>query len=276
MTVFLGTEPVRLVLGVAIVAAIPFVSGLVAGLFGKLKARRAGSPERSLWQPFTDFRNLLWQELPAPVGSLAIANLLQLAFSLLAVGMLVLQRNMVAALFFQAMAVLIVITVGLSCPACVGGITANVKMRTFLTYQPILLSVGAGVGLTTGSFLLDAGQAAARPLIVELPFLWGALVYVIYALGKLELDGIFAGPLLAVAKLAASFRQAVLLLLAGIFFTYSLLGTCTVAILLACSLAAADYFRSLLPWRLPLTWGWGYLYFACTVNLSWLYIKYLL
>ena len=276
MTVFLGTEPFRLVLGIAIVAAIPFVSGLVAGLFVKLQARSAGNPELSLCQPFADFRNLLRQELQAPVGSLVIANLLQLAFSLLAVGMLVLQRNMVAALFFQAIAVLIVITVGMSCPACVGGIAANVKMRTFLTYQPILLSVGAGIGLTAGSFLLDAGQAAARPLIVELPFLWGALVYVIYASGKLELDGIFAGPLLAVAQLAASFRQAVLLLLAGFFFTYSLLGACAVAILLACSLAAADYLGSRLPWRLPMTWGWGYVYFAGTVNLSWLYIKYLL
>ena len=276
MTVFFGMEPARFILGIAIVAAIPVVAGLIAGVFDKLQARRTGSPEPSILQPFTNFRQLLSQELKTPSDSLAIANLLQLAFGLLAVGVLVLQLNIVAALFFQAIAVLTVITVGMTRPACAGGLSANVKMRTFLTYQPVLLSIGAGIGLTAGSFLLDATQASLRPPIVELPFLWGSLIYVAYVSAKLELDRIFAGPLLAMAQLAASFRQAVLVLLAGMFFSQSLLGVCVIAILLGCGLAAVDYLRACLPWRLKMTWGWGYVYFACAINLSWVYIKYLL
>ena len=115
-----------------------------------------------------------------------------------------------------------------------------------------------------------------RPPIVELPFLWGSLIYVAYVSAKLELDRIFAGPLLAVAQLAASFRQAVLVLLAGMFFSQSLLGVCVIAILLGCGLAAVDYLRACLSWRLKMMWGWGYVYFACAINLSWVYIKYLL
>jgi hypothetical protein len=269
-------ESFRLALGVAIVAAVPVAAGLMAGAFNKLQAKWTGGSEPSLLQPFINFRQLLGQELKSPGDSRAITNLMQLAFSVLAVSMLVLQKNIVAALFFQAIAGLMAIMASTSNSDCDGETTVDFKMKAFLTYQPVLLAVGAGIGLAAGSFLLDVGQAASRPLIVELPFLWGALVYVIYASGKLDLDGIFAGPMLAVAKLAASFRQAALLLLAGIFFTHSLLGACMVAILLACSLAATDCFLLRLPWRLPMTWGWGYVYFACTVNLSWLYIKYLL
>ena len=275
MTVFFGMEPVRFILGVAIVAAIPFLSGLIVGFFNRFQAGRAGIPEPSLLQPFADFRQLLRQDPNSAGDSLAIASLLQLAFSLLAVGVLVLQMNIVAALFFQAIAVLIAITVGMHRPALTGGMSANSKLRTFLTYQPVLLSIGAGVSLTAGGFLLDAGQTSLRPLIVELPFLLGSLLYVSYVSDKMELNKIFAGPVLAVAQLAACFRQATLLLLAGMFFTHSLLGACMVALLLACSLTAVDYFRSRLPWRLTMTWGWGYVYFACAINLSWVYIKYL-
>jgi hypothetical protein len=269
-------EPARFVLGVAVVAATPFVSGVIAGFFSKLQARQAGDPKPSILQPFADFRQLLRQDLTSADNRLAIANLLQLAFSILAVGVLVLQMNIVAALFFQAIAVLVLITAGLSRPVCIGEMSANSKLRTFLNYQPVLLSIGAGVGLTAGSFLLDAGQTSLRPLIVELPFLWCSLLYASYMSGKMELNKIFAGPLLAVAQLASCFRQAALLLLAGMFFTHSLFGVCVVAFLLGCSVPAVDYFRTRLSRRLKMTWGWGYVYFACAINLSWLYIKYLL
>ncbi len=276
MTVLLGMDFARLALVIAIVVAIPFVSGLIAGVADKLKARLAGSPEPSLLQPFIEFRQLLRQGLSSPEEKLAIASLLQLAFSLLAVGVLVLQMNIVAALFFQAITILIVITVGTTRQVCAGGMADNSKWLAFLTCQPILLLIGTGVGLTAGSFLLDPGQASLRPLVIELPFLWGSLLYVTYESGKLELDKIFTGPLLAVAQLADCFRQAMLLFLAGVFFTRSLLGACVVAILLGCGLSTVDYLRSRLPWQLKMTWGWGYVYFACAINLSWVYIKYLL
>lgn len=276
MTVLLGMEFTHLALVIAIVTAIPFVSGLIAGCADKLQARLAGSSEPSLLQPFTNFRQLLRQNLNSVGDSLAIASLLQLVFSLLAVGVLVLQMNIVAALFFQAIAVLIVITVGMNRPVCAGDMSVNSKLQTFLTSQPILLLIGAGVGLTAGSFMLGSGQTSQWPLIVELPFLWGSLLYVTYVLGKFELDKIFNGPLLAVAQLADCFRQAMLLLLAGVFFSRSLLGACVVAVLLGCGLSAVDCLRFRLPWRLKMTWGWGYVYFACAINLSWVYIKYLL
>ena len=46
--------------------------------------------------------------------------------------------------------------------------------------------------------------------------------------------------------------------------------------LLGYGLATAEDLRGRLHWRLLAAWGWEFVYFACAINLSWLYIKYLL
>lgn len=276
MTVGLGVDFTRVVPVIAIVAVTPLVSGLLAGLTGKLIAKQSQKPELPVLQPFYVFAQLLRLDLDWAEKILSMVTLLQLAFSLLALGVLVLQRNILVAVFFQSMSVMIAMTAEMARPSQVVAAATNKQLKTFLAYQPILLSVVAGVGLATGGFLPDSVQDSTRPLVVELPFLWLALVYVTYLSGKLELNRLFAGPLLAMAQLAGCFRQATLLFIAATFWTQNLVGICVVAILLSCGLAAAEFLRVRLPRRLTAAWGWGYVYFACAINLSWVYIKYLL
>ena len=63
---------------------------------------------------------------------------------------------------------------------------------------------------------------------------------------------------------------------AGVVAADSLIMAGLLALLLGYGLATAEDLRGRLHWRLLAAWGWEFVYFACAINLSWLYIKYLL
>ena len=64
--------------------------------------------------------------------------------------------------------------------------------------------------------------------------------------------------------------------LAGVVAADSMIMAGLLALLLGYGLATAEDLRGRLHWRLLAAWGWEFVYFACAINLSWLYIKYLL
>ena len=84
-----------------------------------------------------------------------------------------------------------------------------------------------------------------------------------------------AGPVLAVARLAGCFRQAGLLLFAGLFAADSLIMAGLIALLLGYGLSAADCLSNRFYCRVMTMGGERLIYFACAINLTWVYIKYL-
>ena len=272
--VLLTTNLAKIGVVAAVFLVTPLVAGLLTGLANRMRVTKAADTETALLKPFYDFSQLL-RQTPAVAGNASmIFVLLQLAFALLALAMIVLQRNLLAGLLLQACSSLIAMAVGMNQAASMEGVVAKNPLKSFLTYQPVLLAIAAGCGLAAGGFGVEALLGQTRPLVVELPLLWLSLLYVTYVSSRLDTEQVVAGPVRAVARLAGCFRQATLLLFAGIFWADSMIVAGLVAVLLGYGLAIADDLRARLPWRLALVWGWGFVFFACAINLSWVYIKY--
>ena len=271
-----SNESAKLVLVLLAIIATPVLSGLFAGLARRMRLRRDGGMEASIMQPFYDFNQLIRQQAGPAEKPAMFATLLQLAFSLLALALIVLQRNLLAALLLQSVSGLMAIAANSVRPVGDESLRRTNPLKLFLTYQPLVLMAAAGCGLAAGGFGIDAMLGLPRPLIIELPLLWLTLLYVAYISSRQEPEKSLHGPLLAVERLAGCFRQASLLLFAGVVAADSMIMAGLLALLLGYGLATAEDLRGRLHWRLLAAWGWEFVYFACAINLSWLYIKYLL
>lgn len=275
MIVLLTTQTEKIALALLAILATPLVAGLFAGLAMRMRLKRYGEVEVSILQPFYGFNQLIRQSLGSAGNTAKLATLLQLAFSLLAFAMIVLQRNLLAALLLHFFSGLIAVSVVATRMVGAKTLQQTNPFKMYATYQPVILLVAAGSGLVAGGFGVAAMLGQARPLVVELPLLWLSLAYVAYISSRLEPE-VFAGPLLAVTKLAGCFRQATLLLFIGVLAADSLIMAGLIALVLGYGLATAEDLRGRLNWRLAREWGWEFVYFACAINLSWVYIKYLL
>ena len=274
MALFL-IESTKIVLVILAVIATPLASGLFAGLANRMRLRRQDGCDSPILQPFVDFSQLLRQQPDSPDKTAMIAVLLQLAFAMLSLVLLVLQRNLLAALALHLFSGLVAIV------ATGNGITGAIKqqqmnsLKQYLTYQPVVLLAAAGCGLVAGSFGIDAMLGQNRPLIVELPLFWLSLLYVAYVFRQISTEADLSGPVLAASKLAGCFRQAGLLLFAGLFAADSLIMAGLIALLLGYGLSAADCLSNRFYCRVMTMGGERLIYFACAINLTWVYIKYL-
>jgi hypothetical protein len=262
MTAFWGTDSMIIGLGTLLVMGGPVVGGLVAGAVAIMKAKTEARQAPPLFGVIVDFFSLL-RQAPNPVRQdLVFAVLLQLAFSLLSLALLIQQMNLLMVLFFHSFATLTVVA-----------ISGNLK--NFLVFQPVLLAIGAGLGLLTGGFSFATLFIQPGFFVLEMPFLWLCLLIVFRGSGlPVREDAGIAGPQLALMKLAACFRQTTLLVLAGAFWANSFVGAIFAALLIYLAVCLGEFIYPRLSWRVRIEWGYGYLFFACAANLSWLYIKY--
>ncbi|HWR29065.1 MAG TPA: hypothetical protein VN631_04455 [Negativicutes bacterium] len=255
----------------------PLIGGLVAGADRIFDAKKQGMDAPSLLQPFQDFYALWRNEVVGvPRHSLGYV-FLSMAFFLMALVLLGLQKNLPPILFLQAFGVLALIMGGMARPVPYFGLSVNHGLKAFLTQQPILLLVTIGIFFATGSFNFSAIKEYPRLLVIDLPLLCAALLIVEYANRSALNAGAASDPSLAVLKLANCYRAGTLLLLAGFFFAHSLAGAALAAIVLHVLLILISRAATYENWRMKmqkLQWEWGYVYFGCGLNLIWIYIKY--
>ncbi len=111
MTAFWGTDSMIIGLGTLLVLGGPVVGGLVAGAVAIMKAKTEARQAPPLFGVIVDFFSLL-RQAPNPVRQdLVFAVLLQLAFSLLSLALLIQQMNLLMVLFFHSFATLIVVAI---------------------------------------------------------------------------------------------------------------------------------------------------------------------
>ena len=170
-----SNESAKIVLVLIAVVATPVLSGLFAGLARRMRLRRDGGIEASIMQPFYDFNHLIRQQAGPADKPAMFAILLQLAVSLLALMLIVLQRNLLAALLLQSVSGLMAIAANGVRPVGDESLRRTNPLKLFLTYQPLVLMAVTGCGLAAGGFGIDAMLRLPRPLIVELPLLWLSL-----------------------------------------------------------------------------------------------------
>ena len=251
----------------------PLVGSLVDGLLLRYDAKKQGGKIPPLSQPFQEVFMLLRQNNGAVSCEPFICILLALSFELVALGMLGLQKNLTPILFLQSAGILAMGMARMHHSVPGGGRSANCELKAFLTRTPLLILVAAGIFFATGGFSLAGLQEYPRLLVIDLPFLWVSLLFIEQA-SRRDVNEPSTGPAPAFVKLANSYRSGIILLLAGFFFAGNLVGAVAAAVFLHMALVWVGHIQHRFSWRQKSKWGWGYLYFAVLLNLSWIYIKY--
>ena len=252
----------------------PLIGVLTEGVLYQLDAKKAGRTVPSLLAPFQEYVVNLRLPLTAVPNEQTTCILLSMAFQLLAIVMMGLQRELPPILLLQAFGVLALIMAGMSKTVPYSHLTINHALRAFLTSQPLLMLVAAGIFFATGNFNLGGIKDYPRLLVVDLPFLFIVLILVELAARTAAKEEAASDPMLAFVKLANCYRSGTLLLLAGFFFAHSIAAAALAAIVLYAILRGAPHAWPRAAGWLKAEWSWGFLYFVCGLNLIWLYIKY--
>ena len=252
----------------------PLIGGLTEGLLYRFHAKGAGRTVPSLLAPFQELAVNLRLPLTAVPNEQILCILMAMAFHLLAIVMLGLQRELPPILLLQAFGVLALIMAGMSRTVPYSHLTINHALRAFLTTQPLLMLVAAGIYFATGNFNLGGVKEYPRLLVADLPFLFIVLILVEQASHSAANEGAASDSMLAFVKLTNCYRSGTLLLLAGFFFAHSLSVATLAAIVLHATLRVAPHALPRAAEWVKAEWSWGFLYFACGLNLLWIYIKY--
>ena len=261
-----------LLLAVCLIAP-PLIGGVGAGAFYYYEAKKIGRNTPSLLTYFEEFFvRLRTRSATLPPAQVFLAAL-SLTFHVAALGMLVWRKSLPPVLFFQATGLLTMVLAGsFRCVPFVGP-SLNHALRSFLSTQPLLFLIAAGVFFASGSFSLMATTEISRVLGVNLPLLWLVLLGIEFAGPRAVIANAPEGDAVdALIQLSQCYRSATLLLLAGFFWTHGLVAAIVAAVLLQGILVIVPKLR--LPWRTPVAGSWGLAYFAAGLNVLWLYLKF--
>lgn len=261
-----------LILTVCLIAP-PLIGGLSAGAIHYYEAKKTGRNTPSLLAPFSELLVRLRRRSATLQPATIFLAALSLAFHGAALGMLAWQKSLPPMLFFQAAGFLTMVLAGSFRSVPFAGPSLNHALRSFLTIQPLLFLIAAGVFFASGSFSLMSEPEFSRVLGVNLPLLWLVLLLIEAAGPRAVVANASAGDATdALIQLSQCYRSATLLLLAGFFWTHGMVGAVVAAVLLQGILAIVPKLR--LPWRPPVSGSWGLAYFAAGLNVCWLYIKF--
>ncbi len=279
----------NLIIAVIAIIAAPIVGGILTGIDRKITARMQNRFGPPLLQPFYDFFKLLGKQGIAVNQTQMVYVMGHLFFAVGAFVMLVLKQDLLMLMFILAFSAVSLIMGAMSVRSPYSKIGAQREIMQMMAYEPVLLLMVVGVYKTTGSFMISEIFTHEQPLLVSLPLVFLAFLYVLtIKLRKSPFDfstshhghqelikGLtteFSGTQLALIELTHWFDLVLLLGLITLFFAQPI----WVGILIA----LASYFCEIVidnisarvtwQWMVKVTWvaGIG----AALVNIVWMYL----
>lgn len=274
---------------IAIVAA-PIIGGFLSGIDRKITARMQNRFGPPVLQPFYDFFKLLGKETITVNQTQMVYVVGHLLFAITSLVMLALKQDLLMLLFILAFSTVSLIMGAMSVRSPYSKIGAQRELIQMMAYEPVLILMVVGVYLTTKSFMIESVFSYEHPLLLKLPLVFLAFLYVLtIKLRKSPFDfstshhghqelikGLtieFSGRQLALIELTHWYDLVLLLGLITLFFAKP--------IWVGIIIALASYFLELVidnisarvtwKWMLKATWliGIG----AAMTNIVWLYLK---
>jgi ech hydrogenase subunit B len=266
------------------------LGGFLTGIDRKLTARMQNRVGPPIVQPFFDVIKL-WGKERVMVNPMQLlyANT-YLFFSVASLVLLILGWDLLMILFISAFASVALVLGGYSVESPYARIASQREIIQIAAAEPVLVLAMVGMFLVTGDFTAAAIPEHPRPLLVDLPLVFVALLIAIgIKLRKSPFDvstsahhahqelvrGIyteFAGPTLAVLEVGHWFEMIFFLVFLGLFWApdwriAGLLLTSTFILELLVDNISARYTWS---WLLKVAWvgGMG----LAAVNVAWLYL----
>jgi len=284
-----GNVILEICLVLAAIVLAPILGGFVTGLDRVITARMQGRKGPPLIQPFYDFFKLMGKERIALNQTQGVYILGYLFFAITGFVMLIMGMDLLMLVFVLAFSAVSFILGAMSLRSPFSKIGAQRELIQLLSYEPVLIILAFGVYNVTGSFLISDIWAFDRPLILYLPLVFFAFLYVLtIKLRKSPFDfstshhghqelikGItteFSGPQLALIELTHWYETVLLLGLIALF--------CVKPLWVGILLAAGAYFLEIVIDNISarVTWKWMLKATAilgvgvATINLVWLYV----
>lgn len=268
----------------------PVLGGVLTGIDRKISARMQGRVGPPLLQPFYDFFKLLGKEKIIVNSTQMVYVIGNFLFALTALVLFVLKQDLLIIIFILAFSTICLIIGAMSVRSPYSKIGAQREIMQMLAYEPVLILMVVGIYLKTNSFMISKIFEYDKPLIVVLPLVFLAFVYILtIKLRKSPFDfstshhghqelikGLtteFSGPQLALIELTHWYELVLILGMIVLFFANPIwvgiliaLG-CFVLEMLIDNISARVTWK----WMLKLTWVAG-IGLALT-NIIWIYVS---
>ncbi|HEX2999680.1 MAG TPA: complex I subunit 1 family protein [Armatimonadota bacterium] len=272
----------------AIVAA-PIIGCLLTGIDRRLTARMQGRVGPPILQPYYDFFKLVGKERITVNSTQMLYVISSLFFMISSLIMLVTRQDLLMIVFVLAFSHVSLIIGAMSVRSPYSKIGAQREIIQMMAYEPVIILMVIGIYLITGSFMIDQIFIHPQALVVKLPLVFFAFLYVLtIQLRKSPFDfstshhghqelikGLtteFSGLQLALIELTHWYELVLLLCMVALFFIHPIwvglliaLGAYFLEIVIDNICARTNW-----KWMLKMTCmiGLG----AAMTNITWLYL----
>ncbi|HEX9063088.1 MAG TPA: complex I subunit 1 family protein [Clostridia bacterium] len=274
---------------IAIVAA-PIIGGLLSGIDRKITARMQNRFGPPVLQPFYDFFKLLGKETITVNQTQMVYVVGHLLFAITSLVMFALKQDLLMLLFILAFSTVSLIMGAMSVRSPYSKIGSQRELIQMMAYEPVLILMVVGVYLTTKSFMIESVFSYEHPLILKLPLVFLAFLYVLtIKLRKSPFDfstshhghqelikGLtieFSGRQLALIELTHWYDLVLLLGLITLFFAKPIWVGIIIALVSYFLELVIDNISARVTWKWMLKAAWLIGIGAAMTNIVWLYLK---
>lgn len=286
----LGDSPlIAIIKALLVMILAPILGCLLAGIDRKLTARlqnRIGPP---LLQPLYDFLKLLSKENIAVSKYQGIYILIYFIFVSASLIMLVFQTDLLTIIFVFTIANVAFIAGGMSTGSPYSKIGSQREIMGMLSYEPILVFYIIGMYMVTGSFRIQSINSLNKPLLLYLPLLFIAMLFVmVIKLKKSPFDfstshhghqelvkGItteFSGPTLALIELTHWIESVFLLGLMFLFWKQNIICGILISLLTYLFVIILDNICARLKFQWMVKTAWTVMIGLSIINILGIYI----
>jgi len=157
----------------------PILGGLLSGLDRKVTARMQARVGPPVWQPFYDVLKLLQKENLVVRRSQNFYILFFLVFTIFTGGLFFTGGDILLFIFAFTLAAIFFVLAGFKASSPYSFVGAQRELIQMVSYEPIVILCAVGMYMVTGSFYVADIAAFKKPLIIYLPGLFAAFVYIL-------------------------------------------------------------------------------------------------
>lgn len=273
---------------IGVLIATPIAGCIMAGLDRKITSRLQGRVGPSVLQPLYDVIKLLNKENAAVNKFQNAYVLVYLGFIAASMVMLTMETDLLTIIFVFTVANVALITGAMGTGSPYAKIGSLREIIAMLCYEPIMLLYIVGLYILSGSFRIGSMNAMDKPMLVTMPVLYMAMVFVmVIKLKKSPIDlstshhghqelvkGItteYSGPALAIIEISHWYESIFLFGLMFLFYKQNiLLGILSASFAYICAIIL-DNICARLTWQWMIKFTWGIVIELCAVNILFLY-----
>ena len=280
---------IKYIAAVAFIVLGPFIGAIVQGIDRKITARMQGRVGPPILQPIYDVKKLFAKEDATVNGVMDFYIILALFFAVFSGVIFFMGGNLLLAIFVLTLSTLFVIVAAYSARSPYSDLGAEREALQVMCYEPLMVLMPVAIFLMIGSFEVSAIVEMAMPLIVYLPLIFIALIFILtIKLRKSPFDlstshhahqelvkGMtteMSGKTFAAFEIMEWYETVIFFGFIGMFFVSAAWWSWLVAIgaIIVCYLLAIiiDNNFARVKWQTTLKWSWAITLFLFVANIA--------